>query len=248
VGVWIAGQQDKVDMFGRGLDEYKVFASQSLFNVPYDQVSKHQRQVSKSAVLGCLFGQGAKGLQEYARVFGVELSIDRSKEIVGLYRASYARVAQCWADCMTGALEALRTPNRIIPAGRLAFKYSDEFLRLRLPSGRVLYWYKPRAAQGKYGGQVVQYDSPEGERTLIGSAIYQNAVQAVARDLLVNALLNLQQAGYEVVMLIHDEVLAVVPQGGGDEDEFKRLMCQAPAWAEGLPLSAESWRGRRFRK
>jgi DNA polymerase len=248
VGVWIAGQQDKVDMFGRGLDEYKVFASQSLFNVPYDQVSKHQRQVSKSAVLGCLFGQGAKGLQEYARVFGVELSIDRSKEIVGLYRASYARVAQCWADCMTGALEALRTPNRIIPAGRLAFKYSDEFLRLRLPSGRVLYWYKPRAAQGKYGGQVVQYDSPEGERTLIGSAIYQNAVQAVARDLLVNALLNLQQAGYEVVMLIHDEVLAVVPHGGGDEDEFKRLMCQAPAWAEGLPLSAESWRGRRFRK
>ena len=121
--------------------------------------------------------------------------------------------------------------------------------RFGLPVSRGwLTWVKPRAAQGMYGGQVVQYDSPEGERTLIGSAIYQNAVQAVARDLLVNALLNLQQAGYEVVMLIHDEVLAVVPQGGGDEDEFKRLMCQAPAWAEGLPLSAESWRGRRFRK
>jgi DNA polymerase len=62
VGVYLAGQKDKVELFRKGLDEYKVFASESLYRVPYEDVTKDMRQISKSAVLGAMFGQGAKGL------------------------------------------------------------------------------------------------------------------------------------------------------------------------------------------
>ncbi|MFZ9646614.1 MAG: DNA polymerase, partial [Fluviibacter sp.] len=59
VAAWIAGQNDKVEMFRQGMDEYKVFAAEALYQIPYEEVNKYQRQISKSAVLGCMFGQGA---------------------------------------------------------------------------------------------------------------------------------------------------------------------------------------------
>ena len=92
VGVYLAGQTDKVELFRKGLDEYKVFASQSLYNVPYDEVTKDQRQVSKSAVLGAMFGQGAKGLVKYAEGMGVSLTENQAKNAVDNYRMSYAKV------------------------------------------------------------------------------------------------------------------------------------------------------------
>ena len=91
VGVYLAGQNDKVELFRKGLDEYKVFASESLYRVPYDQVTKDQRQVSKSAVLGAMFGQGAKGLVKYAEGMGVKLTEAQAKSAVDNYRMSYGR-------------------------------------------------------------------------------------------------------------------------------------------------------------
>jgi len=87
-----------------------------------------------------------------------------------------------------------------------------------------------------------------GRQTLIGSSAYQSAVQGTARDLLVHGVLNLESAGYEPILLVHDEILSEVEEGFGSEEEYMGLMCRAPEWAAGLPLAAEAWRGRRFRK
>ena len=96
VGVYIASQKDKVEMFRKGLDEYKVFASESLYHVPYDDVTKDMRQISKSAVLGCMFGQGSKGLVKYAEGMGVILSASDAENAVNNYRTSYAKVKAIW--------------------------------------------------------------------------------------------------------------------------------------------------------
>ena len=82
VASWIAGQNDKVELFRQGLDEYKAFASSALYNVPYEEVTKDMRQISKSAVLGCMFGQGAKGLVEYADGMGVKMTMGESEKAV----------------------------------------------------------------------------------------------------------------------------------------------------------------------
>lgn len=277
VGVWLAGQQDKVDMFAKGLDEYKVFASKSLYRVAYDQVTKDMRQMSKSAVLGCLFGQGADGLIEYAKGYGVTLTPERSAEVVGAYRAEYAKVRALWYACSDAAINAVRNPGQWFPAGeKLELCVHKNFLWMRLPSGRLLAWSSPQVEMQEapwreeykvYDDQgnaevltrpavrpVVTVESVDTytrkfcRHKLIGSSIFQSAVQGTARDIIANGLLNVEHAGYPVVLMAHDELMSCVPAGWGDPDDFGQLMCKPAQWFQDLPLAYEAWRGRRFRK
>lgn len=83
---------------------------------------------------------------------------------------------------------------------------------------------------------------------LYGGLIVQNATQATARDILVNGMRKAEAAGYPVISHVYDEIITEVPRGFGDLKEFERLICELPAWAEGLPLTAGGWRGKRYRK
>lgn len=78
--------------------------------------------------------------------------------------------------------------------------------------------------------------------------IVHNCTQAVARDLMAEAMLRLEAAGYPLVLSVHDEVIAEVPEGFGSTDEFIRIMTETPGWAAGCPVRAEGVRSRRYRK
>jgi DNA polymerase len=279
VGVWLAGQQDKVDMFAKGLDEYKVFASKSLYRVPYEQVTKDMRQMSKSAVLGCLFGQGAQGLIDYAKGYGVTLTPERSKEVVDAYRAEYAQVKALWYACGDAAINAVRSPGQWFEAGdKLELICHRNFLWMKLPSGRLISWSRPEVEMQEApwmekvftreldadGNQVVveapairpvvtvesidTYTRQFCRHKLIGSSIFQSAVQGTARDIIAQGMMNVEAAGYPVVLMAHDELMALVPEGTKDPEEFGRLMCRPADWFKDLPLSYEAWRGKRFKK
>lgn len=259
VGVWLPDQKDKIEMFRQGLDEYKVFASGSLYNIPYGDVTKDQRQMSKSAVLGCLFGQGWRGLIKYARGYGVELTDERSQEVVEKYREDYYAVRAMWYECEEKATLAVANPGAIYRVGgRLRIGVQQGFLVLRLPSGRRIHWYLPelRMLPTPWGtdkqGIVVLAKSRVGNKWvrqhLRGASIFQSAVQGTARDLMVDAAMRVDAAGYPVVLTVHDEILSLVGKNDGDENEFRSIMEIAPAWADGLPIKAESWTGERFRK
>jgi DNA polymerase bacteriophage-type len=262
VGVWLAGQTDKVDLFRQGLDEYKTFASSSLYKVPYDEVTKDQRQVAKSAVLGAMFGQGAKGLVKYAEGMGVKITETQAKNAVENYRASYSKVKNLWALCEIAAIDAVQNPGIAFSAGhKIKMKVAKQALWMQLPSGRLICWQRPQLEllTTPWGSQKMgvtihsqnTYTRQWTRNSLIGSSIFQSAVQGTARDFLANAMLNLELNGYEVINSIHDEVLLLADEEGAEEaleNDVMHIMTHPPKWAPDFPLAAEGWVSKRYKK
>lgn len=258
VGVWIPGQKDKVEMFRKGMDEYKVFASQALYRVPYEEVTKDMRQVSKSAVLGCLFGQGSKGLVKYAEGMGVKLGIEQAEVAVKKYRESYALVKACWYQLEDLAIKAIQNPGMPfgLESGKIVFKVANDVLWMRLPSGRLICWRNPEIedqltpwGSSKVGITVRNqntYTRVWGRNKLIGPTLFQNAVQATARDLLAHSMLNLKSKGFNIIATVHDELLVLDKEDR--LEEMVAVMTQQPSWALDIPLAAEGWVGLRYRK
>ena len=260
VASWIAGQNDKVALFRRGLDEYKTFASNSLYRVPYDEVTKEMRQVSKSAVLGCMFGQGAKGLVDYADGMGVKLSVAESARAVNAYRSEYSKVKSSWYEFENAAVQAVQVPGAAVRSGKVVFKSTKGALWMRLPSGRLICWRDPlvEAQLTPWGamrdGVTVRnqntFTRKWGRNKLIGSSIFQSAVQATARDMLAEAMLRLYDEGYSMVNSVHDEILLLVSESDGETalGRVIEVMTTPPKWAPDFPLAAEGWHGKRYRK
>jgi len=259
VASWISHQHDKVDLFRQGLDEYKTFAAQ-MYKVSYDAVDKGQRQIAKSAVLGSMFGQGAKGLVDYAEKMGVKINIQEATSLVNTYRSSYAKVKAAWSGMEAAAISAVREPGVAFKYTKINFKYGKKALWMRLPSGRLICWQDPLIENGltPWGdvreGITVRnqntYTRKWGRNKLIGSSIFQSAVQGTARDFLAHAALTLDSLGFEVINLIHDEILMLAGEHEALQAEktLLQVMSTPPSWAEDFPLAAETWVDKRYRK
>lgn len=262
VGVWIPNQKDKLQMFRDGLDEYRVFASRALYNVPYEEVTKEMRQRTKPAVLGCLFGQGKNGLVKYAAGMGVAMTEVEAERAVTLYRESYHGVRSCWYDLERLAVQAVQNPytDFTIASKRGTLRYDRGVLWLRLPSGRRIAWQGAEIGEQttpwgsvKVGVSVLNQNTftrKWGRNVLIGASIFQSLVQGTARDLLTAALTALDADGLDVIGHFHDEVLLLAPldKSEGVLSRVISVMTTPPPWALDLPLAAEGWVGTRFRK
>lgn len=260
VAAWVAHQDDKLELFRQGLDEYKVFASTSLYNVPYEEVTKDMRQVSKSGLLGSMFGQGAKGLVAYAEGMGVFLTLEQAEHAVQAYRQDYSKVKNCWYAMGQAAIDAIKNPGTAFRAGRVLLKVSKGALWMQLPSGRLICWQKPEVRKeltpwGKMAEMVYVFGQNTftrkwGMNKLIGSSIFQSSVQGIARDFLAEPTLRLDRAGVLIVNLVHDEILALAEIERAKEVEqlILKEMTTPPAWAPNFPLAAESWVDLRYRK
>lgn len=139
------------------------------------------------------------------------------------------------------------------------FTYRGDVLYLRLLSGRYLTYHRPRLRPSDRGGQAISYEGwntnpkngPVGwiRMDTWGGRLTENIVQAVARDILRHAIVNLERAGYGVVLHVYDEIVAEVPKDWGSVEEFEKIMSTMPAWCAAWPVKAAGgWRGERYRK
>jgi DNA polymerase len=192
---------------------------------------------------------------------GVKLSEAQAKNAVDNYRNSYAKVKELWLGCENAAIAAISNPNTAHRAGnKIILKCAKNALWMRLPSGRLICWQRPKLellvtpwGAEKMGVTVHSqstYTRQWCRNQLIGSSIFQSAVQGAARDCLAEGLRSLENAGYDVINLIHDEYLMLVDKDSAEQTlgDVLEIITQPPKWAPDLPLAAEGWVSGRYRK
>jgi putative DNA primase/helicase len=173
------------------------------------------------------------------------------------WRQAHPQIGQFWRALNRAAVLAVRHPGHMIPCNALVnFRYEGDFLKMRLPSGRDLSYPFPQTITDGYGSPAISFKDNQGGKWVdcrFGQDAYpgiwaENVTSAVARDILVAAMPRLEAAGYRIVMTVHDEICAEVPDGFGSIEEFKKLLLVLPPWAQGLPIAAKVRNGARFAK
>ena len=265
---WLAGEQWKLDAFTaydqkKGPDIYKLGYAKS-FRIPVEEVTKDQRFIGKVQELALGYQGGVGAFQTMARGYGVVVSDTLADEIKTAWRDAHPNVVRFWYALEEAATSAVQHPGQPwsagVPGRRVTFLVKGSFLFCKLPSGRVLtYPYpklKPIPTPWGEEKEQVHYMSVDGktrkwqETHTYGGKLAENVTQAVSRDILADAMLRVEAHGYPIVMHVHDEIVAEVAIDAPNTDLplFEKLVAHVPAWATGLPIAVEGWRGLRYRK
>lgn len=238
VNPWLSGRgQDKLDIFAKGQDVYKVNAA-TTFNVQIEDVTDDQRQIGKVQELACGFAGGVGAFAAMGRVYKVNLPEPIARRMVDGWRRANTWAVPFWSELEEQYTRAMRNKGREFTAGRITYLFDGQHLWYALPSGRVLCYPFAKLEQdgisyAKSAWKPAQ-DAKEWPRARLWKGLAcENVTQAVANDLLRHALRQLDG----VVLHIHDEI--VIETATPNPDELRRVMCTPPAWATGLPLAAD---------
>lgn len=179
------------------------------------------------------------------------------RDVVNKWRAARPLTVNTWAGLEKAAMKAVEEKTSTVYE-RIEYHYDGQFLKCRLPSGRFLYYPFPDVllrdmpwgtARAQFSHMTVDATTKRWIRRFAhGGLLVENCVQAICRDILAQAMLRLEAAGFPVVLHVHDEIVAEVPKGTKTLEEFIEVMTAVPDWAAGFPISASGWAGERYRK
>lgn len=247
---WLAGQENVVKQFADGEDVYSLFAS-DIYDKTITKANPIERFVGKTCVLGLGYGTGAAKLKHTLATQppGAELSLTECDRIVKLYRENNDKINALWAagnkvikdlsnwadkkpnywygrhECLQVSKEGIQLPNG------LYIRYAD--LQIDITSPMSGYCYKSR----------------KGEVSLWGGGLVENVVQALARIIVGQQMIEIIKQ-YKVVLTVHDAAVCVVPEDEVDEAMayIVKVMSTPPEWATGLPVACEAKVGSSYGK
>jgi len=254
---WVAGENWKTDSYrrfdatGDAADEpYRVTAAK-IFHVRPTDITQEQRNIGKT----CDLAFGYAGSVNAFRKFSDRFTDEEVKQFNKDWRATHPNIKQLWHRLDRAAWTAVQERGRLVRCGVVRFQCDGLFLQLTLPSGRKLSYPQPRIIGDEHEQHVIFADNAAGQfqdcrpgQGAYGGTWTENVVSGIARDLLADAMLRIEAAGYPIVLHVHDEIVAEVPEGFGSTDEFTQLMIRKPAWALELPIAAKAWTGNRYTK
>lgn len=258
---WLAGQDDVLAVLADPKRDLYVEDARA--------INSDSRQLGKVCRLALGYSMGPIKFRDTAKTYGIDLALKEARRITLLWRKNNAHIVSLWEDLERACLDAVFAPRTLRSVGPfLKVAATPECLLIRLPSGRAIRYWRPSVRKVTKTIQTVDEEGEivemERESTVLrfytagmdgsgmapeetyGGKLVENVTQAVARDLLGYAVLQLDPS-YPVVVHVHDSIASEVPCGTGSVEEFCKIMATSPAWAPGLPLAAEGYRATRFK-
>jgi DNA polymerase len=242
---WLAEQNDLVDAFDRGEDVYKIMAS-AIYGKDVSEITKDERFVGKTTILGCGYGMGAAKFQAQLKNFNVAIELDEAKRIIDTYRATYPKITELWKSAASALKAVLQ--NQQTTLGRDGVLKIEGSKGILLPNTLYLRYPNLRILQNDEGKSELMYDTKKGKAVIptriYGGKVIENVCQALARIVIGEQMLMVAKK-YRVVMTVHDAIACIAP-----EDEIERAkeyveMCMRsrPDWGMDLPLNCEAGHG-----
>lgn len=270
---WLAGQEWRLEVFRTHGKIYEASASQ-MFHVPIEKIKKGNpeyalRQRGKVAELALGYQGGVSAMRRMDTGHNLDdLSDDEVKGIVDRWRETNSMIRDLWnivdsaavTVITNGGAQTIRseTTDAVITlACELDVITGTRYMTILLPSGRKLYYLSPEIGVNRWGNPSVSYmgqnqTTKRWERVeTYGGKLVENIVQAIARDCLAIAIENLEAQGLHVVFHIHDEVVIDTPAWADNDtmlDTVTKIMTKPIPWAQALPLNADGWVDKFFKK
>ena len=243
---YIAGEDWRLEVFKHGGDIYCASASK-MFGVPVEKhgINGHLRAKGKIAELALGYG-GAGGA---IRAFDKACSIpdEELPKIVSDWRKASPHITKLWWDVDKAAKKAIREKTTVTLHHGIKFIYDPGVLFIELPSGRRLSYIRPKIEPGPYEKTIITYEGMQQTSRqwtrleTYGPKLVENIVQAFARDCLAETMFNVKEAGFNIVMHVHDELILDVPKGVSSVEEVCKLFAKPIEWAPGIPLTADGY-------
>ena len=236
---WLSGQDDLVQAFANKEDVYKIMAG-SIYDKQPGDITKEERFVGKTTILGCGYGMGAERFRNQLRNFGVDIELELAQKIIDTYRNKYDKIKQLWKD----GQHCLQT---IIWKKESTFGVRSDAVFLGesgfvLPNNVLLEYPNLKQEQGDF-----TYRARRMEVRIYGGKVVENICQAVARCIIACQMGWISEH-YKVALTVHDSLVCVVKDEEVEEARqfIEECMREAPEWAKGLPLDCESGIGKSY--
>ena len=241
---WLAGQDDLTKQFADGEDVYKYMAS-SIYNVPVDGVSKEQRFVGKTTILGAGYGMGAPKFQAQLQGMDVYVELDEARRIIDIYRETNWAISQLWRAA-NNTIQYMAQGDSIQFGREGVLQVDAPNSRIILPSGLPMFYHGLVGEKSEFGYEYT-YRTRKGPNRIYGGKVVENVCQAIARCIIGHQMLLIAKR-YKVVLTVHDSIVCCVKDAELSEARkfVEECMRQTPDWADGLPITCESGTGKSY--
>jgi len=243
---WLAGQDDLVQAFTDKEDVYIKMASK-IYNIPEEAVTKDQRFVGKTTILGAGYGMGAVRFADQLQSFGTHMDVEEARRVIRIYRDTNWQINTLWRDCQNMLVEMSRgNSGSLGPNGIIKYGADGRNGWILLPSGLKMRYDDLQYEQGERGPEF-KYKTRRGYTRIYGGKVTENICQAVARCIIGDQMLAIAKR-YKVALTVHDSVVCCVPEDGLEEATryIEECMSSTAPWAEGLPITCESDNGKSY--
>lgn len=255
---WVANEQWRLDLFKDPKADIYCASASKMFGVPVHK-GDDLRQRGKVAELALGYGGGVNALTTMD--IKKALKDEEKPQILSKWRKANKKIVSLWRsleDCAKRCIGTRREQvYRIDDVSSIIFRYESGAMTIELPSGRKLFYPSARMGKrtiegvnGSFEVEDISYmgqDQTSGKWVKLntyGGKLTENVVQAIARDLLANAIFRVFDLGFNIVLHVHDEIAAEIPKDGNEEKTLQIMsdaMCSAPSWAKGIPLRAAGY-------